>query len=59
LLSRFLNGSAGISADMAPRLGVALGTSAEMWLGLQTDYELWQASQKPRPHVEPLTALVA
>ncbi|TAL53824.1 HigA family addiction module antitoxin [Pandoraea sp.] len=55
-LSRILNGSAGISADMALRLEAALGTSAEMWLGLQTDYDLWQASQKPRPRVEALVA---
>lgn len=53
-LSRILNGSAGISADMALRLETALGASAEMWLGMQTDYDLWQALQKPRPHVEPL-----
>jgi addiction module HigA family antidote len=50
-LSRILNGASGISADMALRLEVALGTSAEMWVGLQAKYDLWQASQKPRPKV--------
>jgi len=39
-LSRILNGSAGISADMALRLRDALGTSAEMWLNMQTQYDL-------------------
>lgn len=34
-LSRILNGSAGISADMALRLRDALGTSAEMWIDMQ------------------------
>ena len=34
-LSRILNGSAGISADMALRLRDALGTSAEMWLNMR------------------------
>lgn len=53
-LSRILNGSAGISADMALRLEQALGTSAEMWLGMQLKYELWQASQRPRAQVTPL-----
>jgi len=53
-LSRVLNGSAGISADMALRLQAALGTSAEMWMGLQDDYELWQAAQLKRPHVTPI-----
>ncbi len=53
-LSRVLNGSAGISADMALRLEAALGTSAEMWMGLQDDYELWQAAQLKRPHITPI-----
>lgn len=48
-LSRILNGSAGISADMALRLRDALGTSAEMWINMQAQYELWQAEKKPRP----------
>ena len=56
-LSRILNGSAGISADMALRLHEALGTSAEMWLNMQTNYELWQASKKPRPKVEPFSQI--
>lgn len=53
-LSRVLNGSAGISANMALRLQAALGTSAEMWMGLQDDYELWQARQQKRPHITPI-----
>lgn len=48
-LSRILNGASGISADMALRLEAALGTSPEMWMALQSDFELWQASQKKRP----------
>lgn len=50
-LSRILNGSAGISADMALRLRDALGTSAEMWVNMQSNYDLWQAEQRPRPKV--------
>src|SRR3546814_15371302 len=50
-LSRILNGSAGISADMALRLRDALGTSAEMWINMQAQYDLWQAEKKPRPVV--------
>ena len=52
-LSRVLNGSSGISADMALRLHVALRTSPEMWMGLQDDYELWQASKGKRPRITP------
>jgi len=50
-LSRILNGSAGISADMALRLRGALGTSAEMWINMQAQYDLWQAEKKPRPTI--------
>jgi addiction module HigA family antidote len=48
-LSRILNGSSGISADMALRLEAALGASAEM----QVKYELWVASKNTRPKVIP------
>lgn len=57
-LSRILNGSAGISADMALRLRDALGTSAEMWINMQTQYDLWQAEQKPRPKITPFQSHV-
>lgn len=52
-LSRIVNGKNGISADMALRLEAALGTSAEMWTGLQAQYDLWEASQGTRPKVTP------
>jgi addiction module HigA family antidote len=45
-LSRVLNGAAAISPDMALRLEGALGTSAEMWLGMQADYDLWHARKR-------------
>ena len=53
-LSRILNEHASISADMALRLSVLLGTSADMWLNMQSAYDLWQAAQKPHPNVIPL-----
>jgi antitoxin HigA-1 len=53
-LSRILNGSAGISADMALKLSDALGTSPELWIGMQTQYDLWRASQHRRKRVTPL-----
>ena len=53
-LSKILNGSAGISADMALRLSQWLGTSPDLWLGLQTQYDLWQAEQRQRPMIEPM-----
>lgn len=42
-LSSILNGRAGISPEMAVRLSLAFGTSAESWLNQQTQYDLWHA----------------
>lgn len=53
-LSKILNGSAGISADMALRLSQWLSTSPDLWLGLQTQFDLWQAGQRKRPAIEPI-----
>lgn len=39
-LGRILNGTRGISADVALRLARALGTSAQVWMGLQSQYDL-------------------
>lgn len=53
-LSKMLNGSAGISADMALRLAQWLGTSPDLWIGLQTQYDLWRAGKRKRPVIEPM-----
>lgn len=55
-LSRILNGSAGISADMALRLSEAFDTSPDLWAGMQAQYDLWQASKKRRKKVGKLVA---
>ena len=54
-LSRILNGRAGISPDMAVRLGKWLDHSPESWLRMQMDYDLWQVERRPRPSIRPLT----
>lgn len=51
-LSRVLNGQAGISAEMALRLGDWVGNGAEIWLRMQAAYDLWKAAQKPRPRIK-------
>lgn len=50
-LSRVLNGKAGISANMALRLAAALGTSPELWMNMQAQYDLWQAKRVRQPSV--------
>jgi addiction module HigA family antidote len=53
-LSAILNGRAGISAEMAVRLSQALGTTPDLWLGMQMQYDLWQARQNPPKGVQKL-----
>jgi antitoxin HigA-1 len=54
-LSRVLNGSAGVSAEMDLRLSKALGTTAGTWYGMQADYDMWQARRHFRAKVRPIT----
>ncbi|MEI6336825.1 MAG: HigA family addiction module antitoxin [Methylococcaceae bacterium] len=54
-LSRVVNGRAAISADMAIRLEAWMnGPTAETWVRMQAEYDLWQARQKPRPTITPI-----
>ena len=52
MLSRILNGHAGISPETALKierwLGVEHGGKAELWAGMQLDYDLWHARQDNR-----------
>lgn len=54
-LSRVFNGRATISPDMALRLeawlGAERGSRAELWLGQQMAYDVWQARQKLQPAI--------
>jgi len=45
-VSQLVNGHMGISAEMALRLAKAFDTSAELWLNMQRNYDLWYASSK-------------
>jgi len=58
-LSKVLNGKAGVTAGMALRLSVWLGTTPDVWLVMQTQWDLWQAEQQPIPHIKPLNRLAA
>jgi antitoxin HigA-1 len=45
-IAEIVKGERAISADTALRLARYLGTSAEFWLGLQSDYELEKAKDQ-------------
>jgi len=51
-ISAIVNRKRSITADTAIRLGRYFGTSPEVWMGLQSDYELRIAQRTIGPEVE-------
>ncbi len=44
-LSKIVNGSRGVTPEMAVRISRALGGTPESWLGHQAAYDLWKIEQ--------------
>jgi addiction module HigA family antidote len=55
-LSRMIHGRTGVSAEMALRLSEAFGTSPEVWIRLQANYDLAKAMRGRRVKIERLAA---
>lgn len=51
-ISEIVNGKRGISADTALRLSLYFNVSAELWLGLQSDYDLRITKQRSGKEIE-------
>jgi len=45
-IERLANEETGVTADTALRLSMAFGTSPELWLNLQTDYDVQIANRQ-------------
>jgi addiction module HigA family antidote len=45
-LSSIINGHLGISPELAVKLSEAFGNTAQFWINLQNNYELWHAEKK-------------
>ncbi len=57
-MSRTLHGKTPITAQMAWRLEQAGISTAEMWLGLQMKYDLWQLKHQKRDvNIQPIKML--
>jgi plasmid maintenance system antidote protein VapI len=39
---------------MALRLAAALGTTPELWMNMQSQYDLWLAKKRKQPTVQPI-----
>jgi antitoxin HigA-1 len=44
-LNELIHGKRGVTPDTALRLAQVLGMSADFWLGLQQDWDLWHAER--------------
>jgi addiction module HigA family antidote len=55
-VSEIVNGRAPVSADMAVRLAAAFDTEPDLWVNLQAQYDLWEATQRTPPKVKRLHA---
>lgn len=51
-VKEIVRGKRSITGDTAIRFSLALGTSAEMWLRLQAQYELEKAQDESDPDLE-------
>jgi len=47
-LNEIIRGKRGVTPDTALRLARVLGMSADFWLGLQQDWDLWHAMRSNR-----------
>jgi addiction module HigA family antidote len=45
-ISKIVNGRGSITPEMALRLSRAFNTSPELWLNMQSAYDLWQTSHR-------------
>ena len=55
-LSRVVHGKTGVSAEMALRLSEAFGTSPQVWIKMQANYDLAKAVRKRRVKIMRLAA---
>ena len=56
-ITEILNGRRAITGDSALRLAHFFGTTAELWLNLQSLYEIWVAEQRAGKSIRALPTL--
>jgi addiction module HigA family antidote len=56
-LHRLLAETAGVSPEMALRLGKFCGNGPDLWLNMQQRYDVWRAAQKIGKEVESIPTM--
>lgn len=57
-LSKIINEGGSVTPDMALRLAMAFNTTADLWMNLQKNYDLWQAetASKDWQRIKPISS---
>lgn len=56
-LSEVVNGNAALTPEMAIRIERVFGSSADLWMKMQTEYDLWLADNSGKlDHLKPIPA---
>jgi addiction module HigA family antidote len=50
-LGNVVAGTSAVSPEMALRLGKFFGNGPELWIGMQTDHDLWRAREALAPEL--------
>lgn len=58
-LHRILAGTAGVTPEMAVRLGKFCGNGPGLWLRMQQAYDLWHAERRLRNEIEKIPVCAA
>ena len=59
LLHKFLNGSASITPKLAVRIGKLCGNGPELWVNMQTGFDLWHARKSLAKEINKIPTLAA
>jgi len=54
-INELVNGKRGVTTEMALKLAKYFGTSPQLWLNLQNQYDLWKVSRKKAKELERIT----
>jgi addiction module HigA family antidote len=59
-ISAIVNGHKSITAEMAIRIGKATGTSPQLWMNLQNNYDFWHLTHEKKnifSKIKPIAAM--
>jgi addiction module HigA family antidote len=59
LVNEIINERRNVTPDVAHRLAAVFNTTPDLWLGLQTDVDIWDTADRNRKHYSTIRSKVA